>query len=196
VPPSPLPPSPAAPPALGRSVGADVVSGVVRVRVPGSSGYVALDDAGTLPVGTTIDARGGRLALSTALPGGGAQTGTFWGGLFGVRQDRGTGMTHLLVRRPAGCAVRAAGNVAESYGKKRRRRPPRNDLWGSDSHGRFSTHGANSAATVRGTRWLTVERCDGTLTRVVSGRVRVRDLRTGRTVMLTAGRSYLARARR
>ena len=101
-------------------------------------------------------------------------------------------MTHLLVRRPAGCSVRAAGGVAESFGK-RRRRPPQNDLWGSDSHGRFSTHGANSAATVRGTRWLTVERCDGTLTRVVSGRVLVRDLRTGRRVMLTANRQYLAR---
>ena len=75
---------------------------------PGSSGYVVLDDVGSLPVGSTIDARDGVLALSTALPGGGEQTGTFWGGLFGVRQDRGTGMTHLLVRRPAGCSVRTA----------------------------------------------------------------------------------------
>ncbi len=191
----PAPPS-AAPPALGRSVSADVVSGTIRVRLPGSSGYAVLDDVGSLPLGTTIDARDGVLALSTALPGGGAQTGTFWGGTFGVRQDRGTGMTHLMVRRPAGCAVRAAGRVAESFGKKRRRRAPQNDLWGSDSGGRFSTHGANSAATVRGTRWLTVERCDGTLTRVVSGRVLVRDLRTGRRVMLTPGRQYLARFRR
>ena len=188
----PAPSSPVPPPSLGRSVGADVVSGTVRVRTPGSSGYAALDDAGSLPVGSTIDARDGVLTLTAALPGGGAQTGTFWGGLFGVRQDRGTGMTHLFVRRPAGCSVRAAGGVAESFGK-RRRRPPQNDLWGSDSHGRFSTHGANSAATVRGTRWLTVERCDGTLTRVVSGRVLVRDLRTGRRVMLTANRQYLAR---
>jgi hypothetical protein len=105
-------------------------------------------------------------------------------------------MTHLLVRRPPGCAVRTGGRVAELFGKKRRRRPPHNDLWGSDANGRFSTHGANSAATVRGTRWLTVERCDGTLTRVASGRVLVRDLRTGRSVMLAAGRQYLARARR
>jgi hypothetical protein len=193
-----VPPAPPADarPALGRSVGADVVSGTVRARVPGASAYVALDDVASLPVGTTIDARDGALALTTALPGGGAQTGTFWGGTFGVRQDRGTGMTRLMVRRPAGCAVRAAGSVAESFGKKRRRRAPRNDLWGSDSGGRFSTHGANSAATVRGTKWLTVERCDGTLTRVVSGRVLVRDLRTGRRVMLSAGRQYLARPRR
>ncbi|MGE4174796.1 MAG: hypothetical protein AB7G65_02960 [Thermoleophilia bacterium] len=186
----PAPPT-VAPPALGRSVSAGVVSGTIRVRLPGSSSFAVLDDAGSLPVGTTIDARDGVLTLSSALPGGGAQTGTFWDGLFGVRQDRGTGMTHLLVRRPAGCAAKPAGRVAESFGKKRRR-PPQNSLWGSDSGGRFSTHGANSVAAVRGTRWLTVERCDGTLTRVMSGRVLVRDVRAGRRVMLTAGRQYLA----
>ena len=81
---------------------------------------------------------------------------------------------------------------ADAFAK---RRPPSNRLWGKDDKGRFSTHGANSAATVRGTKWLTEERCDGTLTRVVTGRVLVRDLRTGRSVLLTAGHAHLARAR-
>ena len=61
---------------------------------------------------------------------------------------------------------------------------------------RFRTRGANSVATVRGTRWWTEDRCDGTLTRVRQGSVIVRNLRTGRRVIVRAGHSYLARGRR
>ena len=104
-------------------------------------------------------------------------------------------MTNLVVPRPRACAGQAAAGLSRSRSPDRRR-PPANRLWGSDSHGRFSTHGANSAATVRGTKWLTVERCDGTLTRVASGRVLVRDLRARRSVLVTAGHAYLARAHR
>jgi streptogramin lyase len=184
---------PVAPPALGRSVTVDVVSGTVLVRQAGSSGFVALDGTGaSLPVGSSIDAGHGVLRLSAVLPGGRSQTGTFWGGLFRVGQNRRTGVTHLLVPKPRACAPRTAAGISQSFA--RRPRPPANRLWGSDSHGRFSTHGANSAATVRGTKWLTEERCDGTLTRVVSGRVLVRDLRTHRSVLVSAGHAYLARA--
>ena len=47
---------------------------------------------------------------------------------------------------------------------------------------------------MRGTIWLTQERCDGTLTYVRRGVVSVRDNRAKRTVTVRAGRSYLARA--
>ena len=48
-------------------------------------------------------------------------------------------------------------------------------LWG-DGRGRFRTRGRYGAATVRGTKWLTLDRCDGTKVRVVRGKVAVRDL--------------------
>jgi hypothetical protein len=51
-------------------------------------------------------------------------------------------------------------------------------------------------ATTRGTSWLTEDRCDGTLTRVTSGAVEVRDRVRGTTVLVRAGHSYLARTRR
>ena len=54
----------------------------------------------------------------------------------------------------------------------------------------------HSAATVRGTKWLTEERCDGTLTSVSRGSVSVRDTTARRTVIVRAGCSYLARAQR
>jgi hypothetical protein len=47
---------------------------------------------------------------------------------------------------------------------------------------------------VRGTRWLTQDTCDGTLTVVVEGVVLVRDLTTGETVTIRAGQRYFANA--
>ena len=41
-------------------------------------------------------------------------------------------------------------------------------LWG-DGKGDFQTRGRGAAATVRGTIWLTEDRCDGTLVRVRRG---------------------------
>ena len=74
--------------------------------------------------------------------------------------------------------------------KKKKRR-----LWG-DGSGRFRTKGKHSAATVVGTKWLVEDRCGSTLTRVAKGRVRVRDFAKRKTVVVRAGKKYVARARR
>jgi ferric-dicitrate binding protein FerR (iron transport regulator) len=86
------------------------------------------------------------------------------------------------------CTGGRARAAAASTGK----RPPRRALWGRDDHGRFRTRGSNSVATVRGTAWYVEDRCDGTLTRVSKGSVSVRDLHRQRTVVVKAGKSYLA----
>jgi hypothetical protein len=192
--PSPLPgtelvPAPAAAPVLGRSVTLAPVSGTVLVRVPGSTNPAALAGGASVPVGSMLDTRAGTVNLQTALPGGATQTGTFHGGRFEVRQPTGGhGMTELVLRGalptcPAGGA-RAAGVT--------RRRPPRS-LWGRDRHGHFRTRASNSVITVRGTTWYVSDRCDGTLTRVTGGSVAVRDLHTGRTVVVRAGQRHLSR---
>ena len=180
--------APSAPPELGRSVGVAAQAGSVLVRLPGSTRAVALTADASVPVGSILDTRKGTVALSSALPGGTSQTGSFHGGLFEVRQPAGArGMTELVLRGPRPtCAVRGARAAAASA-----KRPPR-VLWGRDDHGRFRTRGSNSVATVRGTSWYVADRCDGTLTRVTSGSVSVRDLRRQRTVLVHAGRSYLA----
>jgi hypothetical protein len=48
-----------------------------------------------------------------------------------------------------------------------------------DGKGAFRTAGRYAAATVRGTRWQTIDNCDGVDVRVASGVVRVRDLLRG-----------------
>jgi hypothetical protein len=192
--PSPLPgtelgPAPAAPPAVGHSVAIAPASGSVLVRVPGATHAAVLSGAASVPLGSILDTRAGSVTLQTGLPGGATQTGTFRGGLFEVRQPTGGhGMTELVLRgAPPTCPAGGARAAAVT-----RKRPPR-ALWGHDRHGRFRTRASNSVITVRGTTWYVADRCDGTLTRVTSGSVSVRDLHRHRTVVVRAGHNYLAR---
>jgi hypothetical protein len=62
--------------------------------------------------------------------------------------------------------------------------------------GKFRTRGKYSAATVRGTRWTTADRCDGTLTRDITDSVAVTDFVRHKTIILHAGQSYLAKSRK
>jgi hypothetical protein len=96
-------------------------------------------------------------------------------------------VTTLVVSGPLTCPRRTTSAADQ---RRRIRR-----LWGN-ARGRFSTRGRFATAAVRGTVWLTEDRCDGTLIRVRTGRVVVRDLVLRRNVTVRAGRSYLARARR
>jgi hypothetical protein len=151
-----------------------------------------------VPTGTVIDTRAGTVELKTALDRKGAsQTGYFWGSEFEVRQSaRGRGMVQLVLRGGdfSHCKTtnKAVARAATAKRKSSKKQPPRS-LWGSDDHGRFQTRGRGSVATVRGTRWLTQDTCAGTLTRVAAGAVAVRDLRGGRTVVVTRGHQHLAR---
>jgi hypothetical protein len=67
-------------------------------------------------------------------------------------------------------------------------------LHAKDNHGKFRTKGRFSSATVRGTVWDTIDRCDGTLTVVKRGTVDVYDNHKRKTIRVHAGHSYLAKA--
>ena len=173
-------------------------TGRVRVKRPGGRWKPLIGSGAELPVGTALDMRRGKVRLTTAARNGSKQTGTFGGGMAQIRQPRrGRGRVDLYLRGGNFAACRrlarrrARGSssplATASYIRRERRR-----LWGSDSGGRFRTYGRHSQATVRGTRWLTVDRCDGTLTRVTEGAVVVRDFARNRRVVVRAGRSYFA----
>jgi hypothetical protein len=183
-------------PVMGRNVVVAPGRGMLRVRRPGSKRFRTLAGPARIPVGSIVDARAGRARLVSAIDAGGRlQVGTFWGARFEVRQRRtGTGMTSLVLRGSEllGCRATASRSVATASRKRKHRR----NLWASDSGGRFSTHGANSVATARGTAWLTEDTCAGTRTRVTEGAVAVHDRVRHRTVLVKAGQSYLARTRR
>jgi hypothetical protein len=179
-------------PRLGKSVVVAPGDGDLFVRLPRHSTFVPLDFGSELPVGTEVNAARGSIALTSALPSGEVQTARFGGGRFVIRQGRG-GYVDLYLRGKA-CPHRTASGSRMLVGAARTHAKPR--LWGSDHGGRYRTHGRNSHATVRGTRWVIGDSCAGTLTRVSSGSVVVRDEIRHETIVLDAGQRYLARPRR
>ena len=70
--------------------GQDVVltagTGTVRIKAPGQNGYITLDSASNVPVGSLIDTTAGSVVLASRV-GGKTQSGTFHGGKFRVRRS-------------------------------------------------------------------------------------------------------------
>ena len=191
----PAPPAPLPEPVQGKAVVAAAAEGTIRVRVPGGQGFVPLGAAATVPVGSVIDATAGTIALSTAVAGG-HQQGEFWGARFKVTQSAdGAGRAELKLKGGSFAGCRRGTRSVMAFAAANRKRKVRR-LWGKDDGGRFRTHGRDSVATVRGTRWVTTDRCDGTVTKVLEGAVDVRNRHTGRVVRVAAGERYLAKHRR
>ena len=169
----------------------------------GDGGFVPMDGAARVPVGAFVDANQGVITLVNRLPDGTTQTGSFAGAKFQVRQTA-NGTTTLILRgelvprhlrrrhraRPTTAAPADRGPTAGAARAKSKRVV--RSLWASDHGGKYKTYGRNSVATVRGTVWQTVDRCDGTLVRVAEGEVVVHDRRKHKDVVVTAGHSYLA----
>jgi 6-phosphogluconolactonase (cycloisomerase 2 family) len=176
-------------PNLGETLIAEPVRGTVRVRLPGTRRFVPLTDVQELPLGSTIDTTRGRVEVATERRkrGGRVQRARFFGGLFLVRQRRSDRyVTELLLRGELACPSRGRVSTAKSSKKRR--------VWGN-GEGRFRTRGRYSSGAVRGTKWLTEDRCDGTLTVVRRGVVTVRDFAKDKGIILRAGQRYLARPR-
>ncbi len=191
-----------APPVLAKTVNAAPASGKVFVSVPAGSAFaslavpgikgrrfVPLTAARQLPVGSILDTRRGSLTLTAAsTKAGEVFSGVFSAGVFQTLQSR-SGLTTLPLKGSSfrACAARA-GQASAALSRRVIRRMR------SSASGRFRTRGRYSAATVRGTIWQTIDRCDGTLTKVTRGTVVVRDFRKRRNITVRAGKSYLARA--
>ena len=181
--------APVPPPVAGKTVNAEVIAGKVRFRLPGQTAFAELTAPQQLPIGTTFDTTAGRVTLTSAADTTGAtQHAWFYEGTFTIGQT--TGSQPVTTLTLAG-ALPDCTKGARAAATKRRQR----HLWG-DGKGRFRTGGRFSSATVRGTRWVVSDRCDGTLTRVVRGSVTVRDRVRNKTVIVREGEQYLAPAPR
>src|SRR5207253_466824 len=163
---APAAPPPPPPPVGGVSVDVTPVSGVVRIRLRGTATFVDLAAVSSVPVGSELDTTRGRVRLVSAA-GAKTQTADFYQGRAIVTQARTGALTTLTLSEPLSCPKRKTSSAAAP---KRVRR-----LWGSGK-GAFLTKGRYASATVRGTIWLTEDRCTSTLIRVRSGRVDVFDL--------------------
>jgi hypothetical protein len=171
-----------------------VVRGKVLVKRPDSAKFVALTSTTEIPVGSQVNTINGTIRLTMGLGGGRTNTADFYSGIFTILQGRAANALTTIRLEAGNFGVCRRGGRALSLdgGAARSKRPVRR-VWGSGK-GRFATKGRYSSATVRGTRWLTQDQCNGTLTRVLQGVVLVRDFRARRNVTLRPGRSYLAKA--
>ena len=188
-----------------------------RLRLPQGRRFFPLAQNVKIPFESTVDPKDDAVRLVTARNRAGArQVASVSLGRFGVHQEGG--------RRPV-TELRLEGSLPDCRGsstrprraKRAARSSPRRLLVEVGKHGpaaKNSERAALSAArgkrrrggNVRargryswgssfGTKWLTEERCNGTLTKVISGTVLVRDFGLRRTVTVRPGKPYLARSR-
>jgi Tol biopolymer transport system component len=175
--------------------GAITAARIAQVGPGAQPGFVPLKGASTIPLGSTVDTEEGRISLTSAADlKRHTQRAEFYDGVFSVAQKRAKKpVTELRVTSAAyktNCTSSAKRSVARTSASKKLGR-----LWGKGK-GRFRTRGRFSAATIRGTTWLTEERCEGTFTRVTKGTVAVFDRSKSKTVKVKSGHTYLARATR
>ncbi len=179
-------------PQPGVIVGVQKISGKVLVKEPGTGKFVPLTGTTEIKVGSQVDTTHGTIKLIAGLGGGKTNSANFNDGVFKIQQSHARNAFMTLALQGGNFGVCKSRRLsAFSVDAKRRRQVRR--LWGNGK-GRFTTRGRYSSATVRGTRWLVQDRCDGTLTRVLRGVVRVQDFRGHKTVNVRAGQTYLAKA--
>ena len=192
--------SPPGPPTLGQTFNISPVSGVVLIKLHGQ--FIPLTQLQQVAKNTEIDALKGSLRLFTATGHKGkTQHGTFGGAVFRLTQaaaGSNRGMATLSL-------VENAFKGAPSYAICTRHRAAADasiaslssrtlQLLHASGHGKFTTKGRYSAATVRGTIWSIADRCDGTLVHDKTDSVLVHDFVHHKTLILHAGQSYLTRA--
>jgi Ca2+-binding RTX toxin-like protein len=176
--------------------------GQFGLRLPHGRRYFPLAKKVKIPIGSAVDPKAGVVRLATARNRTGArQVASVSAGRFTVRQKRG--------RRPV-TKLRLAGRLPDCRRVSSRRgtakraarasaRRLRVDVRKKQRRGENRRRGPNivvlgrfSSGASTGTEWITEETCDGTLTTVLSGTVRVRDFGRGETVTVRPGKPYLA----
>jgi hypothetical protein len=182
------------PPETGTSANAQPVDGTVKIKTPGSNQFVVLGAGQQIPIGSIVDVRKGTVDLTTTASDTATQTARFYAGVFKLTQAKSKKpVTELQLfgsnfkkTCPSPSGRRASASAT-------RKKKVVRQLWGVGS-GKFRTKGRYGSASIRGTQWLTQDRCDGTLIRVTEGSVTVRDIPKKKNVIVSAPRSYLAKA--
>jgi hypothetical protein len=188
--------APPPPPTPKKTANVEAKSGEVIVKCPGKA-ESTIDAKTQIKAGCRVDATDGVVALTAAADTKGkTQSADFFDGAFKFKQVEETELVKkkkvkalitelaLDVAKPTGCKTKKS-----SIAGARRR----GHLWGRGK-GRYRTRGRRGAGTVRGTEWLTEERCEGTYFQVKTGVVEVQDFTLKKTVLVKKGKHYLAPA--
>ncbi|HET8639121.1 MAG TPA: hypothetical protein VFL89_02610 [Solirubrobacterales bacterium] len=189
-----LAPSGPSGPVAGETFNLALVDGTVDLICPGESEISRLKDFKQIPMGCLINTRKGTVDLTASKGSSGEkQSAHFWGGVFIATQPPGDDQKVELKLAGKRMCERRGGSKGSATISRAKRGGGRK-LWGSGK-GNYKTSGSYGSATVRGTTWLVVDRCDAsTLFKVSEGTVWVRDFIKGRLIVLEAGDRYIAKA--
>lgn len=144
------------PPKQGERVVLTPTRGTIRIKPPGTAGFRPLTEEDDAPIGTTIDATQGAVQVSSDYEGT-TELAEFASGRFRALQSASGDATFSA--KLVG-SFRSAGTAAAKGAAKKRkkgRRGGKRRIWGSSDGGHFRTEGRHGSATIRGTRWLTID---------------------------------------
>ncbi|WP_051324986.1 thrombospondin type 3 repeat-containing protein [Candidatus Solirubrobacter pratensis] len=204
-----------APPVAGVNAVVQLISGEVFVKLPAKTplglrgmrapfqetGFMPLKGIASLPVGSTVDARKGELAMSSAANGyapadrkARRTQSRIRAGIFAIKQAKlkkkaarsARISTDIGLVTPPGAATactasRSAKGVVRSLGVT--------------AKGVLRALGGAATATATSATFVTTDRCDGTLTQVGKGKVSVAVKRSKKAVTVRGGGAYFAKAR-
>jgi len=195
VPPAPPPPTnPGELNAIGKGAivnGQPVPDGQIIVLKTGD--IVDVSNGGAI---TVTNFNGGTATFSSFQPKLNVQNGPSTGGstqatvVSSFRVDQSTAPDVPTIATLVGGSFASCGSVRSAASANAPKTVVR-ELWGT-AKGQFRTRARYSSATVRGTQWLTQDRCDGSLVTVTKDVVDVFDFSLKKTVTLNVGQSYLA----
>ena len=169
------------------------VSGTVLVRLKGSSRFVALSAAGSVPDGSEVEATNGRVIVTVATSTG-TESAEVYGGRFVIEQEHtGSDETRFVLSLPLTGCPRVALPRGSAAAASSKHGPKSRHLWVSEHGGSWGTNGRYVSTTVEGTHWLTQDECNQSVVQVVAGKVKVQDLVKHKTKILTAGQHYTAK---
>jgi 6-phosphogluconolactonase (cycloisomerase 2 family) len=205
-----LAPAPSAP-IPGQTFNIAPVSGLVQIYIHGQ--LVPLTQLQQIHSGIPVDTLHGTLKLTISVSSSGGpegdaatartrmktQTGEFGGAVFRLHQATSgpnRGLTTVMMVEsafkgaPSQSICKATGTASDAHAAKVSSKVIQ--LLHASAHGKFATSGRYSAATVRGTIWEMIARCDGTLVHAIKDEVVVTNFVRHTTIVLHAGQSYLA----
>ncbi len=184
---------PEAKPQVGSQAEVGTVSGTVTVKLKGTSRYAPLGPGALISDGSEIEATNGRVRLTVSLPDGKTQTAEAFGGRFQIEQEK-NGFTKLVLTLAlTGCPRQTLPKGSASAASILRNQPLKRHLWVTEKGGKWGTNGRFVSTSVEGTTWLTTDECKRSIVFLKEGRLKVRNLVTKKTKLLTAGHSYIAK---
>ena len=178
------------PPVIHKSVNLLPSSGKVLVKTPGRKNFVLSVDGQQVPLGTIVDARKGRVTLIAAADSsGGTATGRVLRRHLQARADQGEEPITVLTPRGEAHGLQGQGQGVDRQEEGQEAAPV------GRRQGAVPDEGQAQRGDGRGTKWMVEDRCTSTLTKVARGRVKVADFGKHKTVLVKAGKKYVARAR-